>query len=102
MDLIKKFQELRRKSFNRNWQSLARSQCYVLNCVCNNDCKRKSHTAGPKHLLEIKHASSSADFQDIGNQMNTFLDITTKNADQLIICHLNINYLRNKFEMLEN
>ena len=59
MNLIKKLRELRRKNFNRNWQqsgqSLARTQYYVLNSVCNNDCKRKSDTAGPKHLLEIKH-----------------------------------------------
>ena len=57
-------------------------------------------TAGPEHLLEIKHTSSSADSQDTGNRMNSFLDITTKNANQLIIGHLNIDSLRNKFEML--
>ena len=74
MNLIKKLLESRRK-FNRNWQqsgqSLARSQYYVLNRVCNNDCRRKSDTAGPKHLLEIKHTSTSADFHDTGNQINT-------------------------------
>ena len=57
-------------------------------------------TAGPEHLLEIKHTSSSADSQDTGNRMNSFLDITTTNANQLIIGHLNIDSLRNKFEML--
>ena len=74
MNLIKKLWELRRRKFNRNWeqsgQSLARPQYYVLNSVCNNDCKRKSDATGPKHLLEIKHASSPADFQDAGNQTN--------------------------------
>ena len=73
----------------------------VLNCVRNNDCKRKSDTAGPKHLLEIKHASSSADFQDTGNQMNTLHETRIKNANQLIIGNLNVNSLRNKFEILE-
>ena len=29
-----------------------------------------SDTADPKHLLEIKQASSSVDFQDTGNQIN--------------------------------
>ena len=75
VNLIKKLRELRRKNSNRNClqsgQSLARSQYYVLNCTCNNDCKRKSDKAGPKHLLEIEHASSSANFQDTGNQMKS-------------------------------
>ena len=74
MNLIKKLRELRRRKFNGNWQesgqSLAQPQYYVLNSLCNNDCKRKSDKAGPKHLVEIKHASSPADFQDAGNQMN--------------------------------
>ena len=88
MNLIKKLRELRRRKFNRNWQqsgqSLARPQYYVLNSVCNNDCKRKSDTAGPKHLVEIKHASSPADFQDAGSQMNTLHEIRMKNANRLI------------------
>ena len=71
----------------------------VLNCVCNNNCKRKLDTAGPTHLL--KHASSSDDFQDAGNQMNTLHEIRIKNANQLIIGRLNVNFFRNKFEMLE-
>ena len=58
-------------------------------------------TAGLKHLLEIKRGSSSADFQDIGNQMNTLHEIGIQNANRLIIGHLNINSLQNKFEMLE-
>ena len=86
MNLIKKLRELRRRKFNKNWQqsgqSLARPQYYVLNSVCNNDCKRKSDTAGPKHLVEIKHASSPADFQDAGSQMNTLHEM--KNANRLI------------------
>ena len=105
MNLIKKLRGLRRRSFNRNWQqnghSLARLQYYVLNCVCSNDCKRRSDTAGPKHLLEIKHASSSADFQDTGNQMNTLHEIKIKNSNRLIIGHLHVNSLRNNFEMLK-
>ena len=105
MNLIKKLRELRRRKFNRNWQqsgqSLARPQYYVLNSVCNNDCKRKSDTAGPKHLVEIKHASSPADYQDAGNQMNNLHEIRIKNANRLIIGHLNVNSFRNKFEMLE-
>ena len=105
MNLIKKLLELRRRNFNRNWQqsgkSLARPQYYVLNSVCNNDCKRKSDTVGPKYFLKIKHASSPADFQDSGNQTNTLHETRIKNASQLVISHLNVNSLRNKFEMLE-
>ena len=103
--LIKKLRELGRRKFNRNWQqsgtSLAWPQYYVLNSVCNNDCKRTSHTVGPKHLVEIKHASSPDDFQDAANQMNTLHEIRIKNASRLIIGHLNVNSLRHKFEMLE-
>ena len=103
--LIKKLRELRRKKISRNWQQsgqcLARPQYYVLNCISNNDCKRKSDKAGPNHLLEIKHASSSAHFQNTGNQINTPDEIRIKNANKLIIGHLNLNSLWNKFEMLE-
>ena len=49
----------------------------------------------------MKHASSSADFQDTGNQINTLQEIKIKNANRSIIGHLNVNSLRNKFEMLE-
>ena len=77
-----------RKNFNRNLQQsgqpLARPQHYVSNCVCNNDRKRKSDTAGPKHLFEIKNASSSADFHDTGSQTNTFHEKRIKNANRLI------------------
>ena len=104
-NLIKRFRELRRRKLNRNWQqseqSLARPKYYVLNSVCNNDCKGKSDTAGPKYTLEIEHACSPADFQDAGNQMTTLHDIRTKNANRLIIGHSNVNSLRYKFEMLE-
>ena len=72
---------------------MARPQYYVLNCICNNDCKRKSDSAGPKHLLDIKHTSSSADFQDTVNQMNALREIRIKNANRLIIGPLNINSL---------
>ena len=105
MNLIKKLQEMRGRKFNRNWQqkeqSLARPQCYVLNSVCNNDCKKNVGTADPKHLVEIKRACSPADFQDAGNQMSTIHEIRIKNANRSIIGHLNINSLLNKFEMLE-
>ena len=60
-----------------------------------------SDTTDPKHLLEIKHATGPADFKDSGNQMNTLHEIRIKNANRLIIGHLNVNSLRNKFEMLE-
>ena len=53
------------------------------------------------NTLEIKHASSPADFQDAGNQMNTLHELRIKNANQLIIGHLNVNSLRYKLEMLE-
>ena len=33
--------------------------------------------------------------------MNTLHEIRIKNANRLVIGHLNVNYLRNKFEMLE-
>ena len=53
LNLIRKPGELRRRKLNRNWQqsgqSLAWPKYYVLNSACNNDCKRKSDTAGPKH-----------------------------------------------------
>ena len=101
MNLIKNLRELRRKNFNRNWQQSGKSSHYVSNSVCNDDCKRKPDTAGPKHPLKTKHACSSADFQDTGNQMNALHEIRIKNASRLIIGHLNINSLRNKFEMLE-
>ena len=58
-------------------------------------------TAGLKHLVEIKHDSSPADFQDAGNQMNTLHQIRIKNANRLIIGHLNVNSCRNKFDMPE-
>ena len=89
-----KLRELHRKNFYGNWQqseqSLARPQHYIFNCGYNNDCKRKSDTAGPKHLLEIEHTS-------IGNQMNSFQETRIKNANRLTIDHLNISSLRNKF-----
>ena len=91
-----KLQELDRKNFYGNWQqseqSLARPQHYIFNCGYNNDCKRKSDTVGPKHLLEIEHTS-------IGNQMNSLQETRIKNANRLTIDHLNISSLRNKFEM---
>ena len=91
---------MHRKTFYRNWQqswqSLAQPQYYVFNCVCNNDCKRKSDTAFLKHLLEIEQA----DFQDTGNQMNTLHEMRIKNANQSIIGHSDINSLRNMFEMV--
>ena len=83
---------MRRRKFNRNWQQSGQSLARP---------KRKSDTAGSKHLLEIKHASSSADFQDAGNQMNNPHEITIKNANWLIIAHLNANSFRNKFEIIE-
>ena len=79
---------------------LVRPRYCVLKCVCNNDCKRKSDTAGPKHLLKIKHAIISADFQDRANQMKTLHEMRIKNASRLI-GHLNISSFWNKFEMLE-
>ena len=105
MNVIKKYWELRKKNFNRCWQqsgqSLTRPQHYVSNCVRNDYCKRHWDTAGPKYLLEIKHASSSADFQYTGNQMNNLHEIRIKGANWLIIGLLNINSLQNKFEMLK-
>ena len=105
MNLIKKLQKLCRKIFNSNWQqfrqSLAWPQYYVFNFICNNDCNRKLDTAGPKYLLEIKYATYSADFQGTGNQTNTFREVRIKNANWLIIGHLNINSLWNKFKMFE-
>ena len=58
-------------------------------------------TAGLKHPLERKCDNKSADFQDTGNEINNFHKMRMKNACQLIIGHLNMNSLRNKFEMLE-
>ena len=66
-----------------------------------NDCERKSDIGGPKHPLEIEHASSSTDFQDTVSQMNVLHEIRIKNANWLITGNLNVNSLRNKFEMLE-
>ena len=58
-------------------------------------------SVGPKHLLGIKHASSPVDFQDAENQISTHHQIRIKNTNRLIIGHLNINSLRNDFEMLK-
>ena len=69
--------------------------------MCNNDSKRKSVTGGPNQLLEIEHAGASSDFQDTGNQMNVLREIRVKNTKRIIIGHLDIKSLRNKFEMLE-
>ena len=95
MNLIKKLRELRRKNSNRNCQqsgqSLVPPQYYDVNFVCNSDYKRKSDTAGLKHLLEIESASSSTDFQDTGNQINVLDKIRIKNADRLMTGHLNKN-----------
>ena len=71
---------------------------FVLNSVCNNDYKRKSDTAGPKHLVKINMLSVPLISR---NQMNTLHEIRIKNANRLIIGHLNVNSLRNRFEMLE-
>ena len=60
-----------------------------------------SDTAGPKHSLEIKHASSPGDFQDVGNEMNNLYEIRFKNANRSIIGHLNVKSLQNKFEILD-
>ena len=49
----------------------------------------------------MKHASNSADFQELGYQTNTLHEIRIKNADRLLIGHLNVNSIQNKFEMLE-
>ena len=73
--------------------NLVRRRYCVLKCVCNNDCKRKLDTAGPKHLSKTKHAIISADFQDRVNQMNTLHEMRIKNANRLIIGHLNISSL---------
>ena len=81
--------------------NLVRRRYCVLKYVCNHDCKRKLDTAGPKHLSKTKHAIISADFQDRVNQMNTLHEMRIKNANRLIIGHLNISSLWNKFEMLE-
>ena len=80
---------------------MAQPQYYVLNSVCNNDCKRKSDTAGPKHLVEIKYASSPADFQNEGNEINTRHEKRIRKANRLRVSHLNVNSLQNKFQMLE-
>ena len=49
----------------------------------------------------MEHANSSTDSQDTGNQMNELDEIIIQNVNQLIIGLLNINFLRNKFEILE-
>ena len=49
----------------------------------------------------LKHDSTSADFQGTRNQMNTFHKIRIRNAKRLIIDHLYISSLINKFEILE-
>ena len=38
----------------------------------------------PKHLSEIEHASSSADFQDTGNQMSALYEIRIKLSWKLV------------------
>ena len=75
MNLIKKLQQEKTEKTlieidnKLTTNSLTRPQYDVSNCVCNNDCKRKSDTACPKHILEIKHGSSLDDFHNTENQM---------------------------------
>ena len=81
---------MHRKKYNRIWHK----SVYVFNCVCNNDCKIKLDTVGPKHNLELGHASCSNDFQHTWNLINILPNkIGIKNANQLIIGHLNISFL---------
>ena len=76
-------------------------QYLVFSCVCNNDCIGESDTAVTKRLLEIKDACSSPNFQDKGNLMKIFDKVRIKNANRLLTGHVNINSIRNEFEMLE-
>ena len=62
-----------------------------------NECMKRCNNV----IMIVKGSWIQADFWDIGNQMNVLLKIRIKNANRLIISHLNINLLRNKCEMLE-
>ena len=44
-------------------------------------------------LLEMKHAGSSVEFQDAGNQMNILHEIRIRNANRLIIGQFGFSYL---------
>lgn len=76
-------------------------QYSVFSCVCNNYCIRESDTAVAKRLLEIEDACSWPNFQDKGNLMKIFDAVRIKNANRLLTGHVNINSIRNEFEMLE-
>ena len=58
--------------------SLSLPQCSVSVCLCNDDCKRKSDTAGPKHFFEIIHGRSSIDLE---NQKNVVNEMRIKNTN---------------------
>ena len=58
-----------------------------------NECMKRFNNV----IMIVKGSWIQADFWDIGNVL---LKIRIKNANRLIIGHLNVN-LRNKFEMLE-
>ena len=56
-----------------------------------NECMKRCNNV----IMIVKGSWIQADFWDIGNQMNVLLKIRIKNANRLIIGHLNIN-LRNE------
>ena len=86
------------KNLSKNWCSLD-SFCYSSNNDQNFSHKisefDKEKTMGKEH-----DSSQSAKSKESSNGLSVLDCVRLKNAHMLIISHLNINSLRNKFEML--
>ena len=86
------------KTLSKNWWSLDGFCCNPNNCdkvsykITEFD---KGKTKGKEH-----NSSQSAKINESGNNLSILDRVRLNNVDRLIIGHLNINSLRNKFEML--
>ena len=87
------------KNLSKNWWSLD-SFCYS-----PNNYEEVSHkiTEFDKEKTRSKehNSSQSAKSKESSNDVSVIDHVRLNNADRLIIGHLNINSLRNKFEMLQ-
>ena len=92
INLIKK-----KKTFNKNWWPLDSF------CCSPNNCDKVSYeiTDFDKGKTRDKEHNSSRSANSSESNLNTLDRVRLNNANRLIICHLDINSLRNKFEMLQ-
>ena len=86
------------KTLSRNWWSLDSF------CCSPNNCHKVSYkiTEFDKGKTRDKehNSSQSAKINESGNNLSILDRVRLNQADRLIIGHLNINFLRNKFERL--